>query len=111
MVLYFIVLHCIILFNSILARIFLPMIKTHDQNQLGEERVFFQLTQPGHTPLQREVREGAQGRNPEAGVEAEAMEETVTDLFPHGILSILSHTTQNYLPGVASSTMGWAILH
>ena len=78
---------------------------------LGRKGFFFQLTQPGHTPLQREVREGTQGRNPEAGVEAEAMEETVTDLFPNAILSLLSHTTQDYLPGVASSTMGWAILH
>jgi hypothetical protein len=49
------------------------VIKHNDQEQLGEERVCFILKLSGYTLLLREDWVGPQGRNMEAGIEAEAM--------------------------------------
>lgn len=57
------------------------MIKCHDQNQLGQGKVYLGCKlQP--------VIEGNLGRNPEVGTNAETM------LTPHGWLSFLSCMTQ-----------------
>lgn len=48
---------------------------TPDQNQIGEERVYFSLQISGYRPSLRVVREGTQGRDLEAGREVEFMEE------------------------------------
>jgi hypothetical protein len=76
------------------------VIKHYDQKQLGEERVYFILS------LQSTV-EGSQGRNLEAGTEAEAMEECCF----LACSSRLYYTTQDHPPWMASLTMSWALPH
>ena len=49
-----------------------------------------------------------QGKNLEAGTEAEAMEACCLQLAPHGLLSLLSYTTQDSQPrsGTVQSKLG-----
>jgi hypothetical protein len=69
--------------------------KHSNWKQLGEKEV----TRLTHSKvIVREDRAGTQGRNREAGTEAEAMEECCLLHCSHGFLGLLSYTTQNYLP-------------
>jgi hypothetical protein len=61
--------------------------KTH--RQLGKERVYFML----YFSRKQSLTEGSQGRNLEAGADAEAMEGAAYWLAPHGLLSLLSYRT------------------
>lgn len=56
-----------------------------------------------------EIRAGTQGRDPEAGTEAEATENAVDWLALHGSLSLIEASTT--CPGVKASTVGWALPH
>ena len=57
-----------------------------DQWLLGEEKVYFILQLSGQIPPLEELRAGTQGRNLQAGTEAEAMEEleSASTVFPTG---------------------------
>ena len=52
-----------------------------------------------------------QGRNLEAGADAEAMEGGAYWFASHGLLSLLSYRTQITNPGMATPTMCWALPH
>jgi len=55
-----------------LIRVSIAVMKHRDQKQLGG---LCRLTHPDHAPPLMEVRAGAQGRDLEAGAEAETVEE------------------------------------
>jgi hypothetical protein len=48
-------------------------------------------------------------QHPGGRADAEAMEGAAYWLSSYGLLSLLSYKTQNYQPGIASPTMGWAL--
>jgi hypothetical protein len=54
---------------------FYVSIKHYDQKQLEEEKAYFYLTLPHHSPSLKEVRAGIQDRNLERVTDTEAMEE------------------------------------
>lgn len=60
--------------SSPLVMASIAMVKHHNQKKLGKESLFH-LTLPHHCPSLKEVKEGAQGRNLEAGTQVEAVEE------------------------------------
>jgi hypothetical protein len=66
------------------------VIKTMTRTNLGKGR----LTFPLHSPSSSKARAGVQGRNLEAGAEAEAMEEHCLLAYSPGLLSLLSYLTQ-----------------
>jgi hypothetical protein len=59
------------------------------KNQVGEEKVH--LASTSILPSLKSEQERNQGRNPKAGVNAEATE----GIAPHGLFSLLSDRTQN----------------
>lgn len=73
------------------------MVRHHDQEQLGEERVDFSLQLSGHTPSLREVRSETQDRNLKTGTEAGTTRNAAHWLAPCGLLSLLSYGTQDCL--------------
>ena len=73
------------LIPSVLTRVSIAEIGPYKQNQqLGDERT-------ACSPSVREVRAGTQGRNPEAGIDAEAIKEHCLLLAPSGLLSLFSY--------------------
>lgn len=70
------------------------------QKQLGGGTSLFPLT-PG-SPSSREVRVRTQGRNLEAGADAEAMEEW---LALRGLLKLISYSTLDYQPRSGTATV------
>lgn len=54
-----------------------------------------------HSSSSREVRARTQGRNMEAGTDAEAEEDAVSWLETLGLLSVLSNSAQDHQPGEA----------
>jgi hypothetical protein len=56
-------------------KVTLAVIKHHGQRKWVKGRIYFSSQLSGHTPLLIKVSIGTQGRNLEAGAEAEAMEE------------------------------------
>lgn len=73
--------------NLVLVRIFPDEIKHHDQKQLMEEMTYFSLQIIVH----HKGKLGTQVRNPEAEIEAEAMEPAYL-LAPHVLLSLFSYS-------------------
>lgn len=86
------------LISCILVRVSFPMIKHHDQKQLGEESVFiiihFQVTVPHWRNLGQELK---QGRNQEAGTDAEAMEGCFFMTLSPGLAQPAFHTPHDHL--------------
>lgn len=68
---------------NLLVRVSIVVMKHHDHKMLGVKEFVSSFNFQFHTPLQREVRVGTQGRNHEAGADTEAL---LT-----GLLSCLSH--------------------
>jgi hypothetical protein len=83
---------------------FVAGIKHHDQRQLGEERACFSLQLSGRAPSLKELREGTQGRNLEAGTEAEARTLFTCSMACPACFCMESRTT---CPRVVPPTMGW----
>jgi hypothetical protein len=82
-------------------------IKHLDQKEVREERVYLTLQLINYSP--REVREGAQSRNQEAGADAEAMEEcclfALSLWLARPVLFYFLSSRINF-PRVATSTTG-----
>ena len=78
------------------------MIKYHDQKESwGGKGLFIWLTL--HSPSLEEVRTGTQtGQEPGAGADAEAMQGCCL----HGLLNLLSYTTQDHSLGMAPPAVG-----
>jgi hypothetical protein len=81
------------------------------KKQVGEERFFcfilhFHITVHHHKKSGQELK---QGKNLETGADAEAMEGAACWTASPGLLSLLSYGTQDYHPGRAPTTMGWAL--
>jgi hypothetical protein len=69
---------------------------------------FIFLILPGNSPSSRKGKVGTQGKNPEAGIEAEAMGVLLTGLL-HMAFSVYSlREPKTTSPGVAPPAMGWA---
>jgi hypothetical protein len=65
-----------------------------------------------HTTVHYQRKSGQelkQGRNLEAGADAETTEDAAYRLALHGLFSLLSYRTRTTSPGVAPPTMGWAL--
>ena len=92
--------------ESVLVRASIAVMKHYDQSNLGRKG-FVWLTLPHHCSSLKEVRTGTQGRNKEAGADAEAMERGCL-LACTACFSIEPRITS---PGVAPSTMAWALPH
>ena len=61
-----------------------------------ERKGFIWLVFPHHSPSLKKVRAGTQAeQEPEAGADAEAMEDATYWLAHHDLLSLLSHRTQD----------------
>lgn len=73
----------------------------HDPKLLGGKGFVSTFQFSSHTPLQREVRGGTQGRIHEAGAGTEAMEELCLLPFFHGLLSLPSYVIYDHQPGAA----------
>ena len=72
--------------------------KHHDQKPKLRRTGFIWLTPPrGCSSLKESGQELKQGRNLEAGADAEAMEGAAYWLAPHGLLILFCYRTQNYL--------------
>lgn len=52
-----------------------PMVKHHDQKQLGRGKIYSSLQLSGLSASSREVSKGAQGKNLELGAEADTVED------------------------------------
>lgn len=69
---------------NVCLRVSVAVIKDRDQKRFKEEGVYFVLQLSSHISSLREVRAGAQGRNLEAGVKAEARKSAAYWLAPRG---------------------------
>jgi hypothetical protein len=90
----------IILYNQciliVLVRVIIPVMEHHDQSKLVWKGL------PFHIAVHHQRKSGqelTQGRNLEAGADAEAMEGAAYLFALHGLLSLLSYRTKATSPG------------
>ena len=80
---------------SVLVRVTIAVMKHHDQDKLKRKGLIF-LTAPYSSSLSKAVKqELTQGKNLEAGADAEATEGSAYWITPHGLLWLLSYRTQD----------------
>ena len=88
------------------------MVRHHDQSSLGQQRLIERVLHITAHHQRKSAHRLEQGRNLEAGADAEAMEGAAYWLTSYGLLSMLSCKTQGRQPrdGITHNELGSPLL-
>lgn len=103
--------HMVALTTEVMFQGYYSCDETSRPKELGRKCLFglyFHISDHHGKKLGQEIK---QGRNLEAGNEAEAMKGAIYCLAFHGWLNLLSYRIQDHQAGMALPTVGWALPH
>lgn len=93
---------------SVFIKVYIAMIKHHNQKQFWKDSVYFTLQLSGHTSSLSEVRAGTQGRNLWQEVKQRPWRSTAYWLVHSACFLRQPRTT---CPGMSSPTVAWTLPH